>query len=249
MIIVPRNRYILLLVTVLAGTISLGVIGYLYLISIEKTTAETFLYIDVLITLVLAILLFYILSKSKNVTKEMDRLIHLSSIGGFTQGTSLKKFGKLGTQISELYYHLSLMNKKRAIKIHSQKLLLEFITANFSLPLLVTDPTGGILYASKTFTDKREVNKPSLLDTNISTILPGIDLQVLISKLETLHTFIEYEKPKDPVKIYPIPNGNNEIAYLVFIFGKQVLFFSEKKIDKERIIHTFLKKLISRHTE
>ncbi len=248
MIIVPRSRYILLIITVLAGTVSLGIIGYVYLIPTQKATAETFLYIDVLITLVLAVLLIYILLKSKNVTKEMDRLIHLSSIGGFTQGTSLKKFGKLGTQISELYYHLSLMNKKRALKINSQKLLLEFITANFSLPLLVTDPTGGILYTSKIFTDKGDVSRSSLLDTNISTILPGIDLQVLMSKLETLHTYIEYEKAKDPVKIYPISNNNNEIAYLVFIFGKQVLFFSEKKVEKDRIIHTFLKKLISRHT-
>ncbi len=248
MILVSGKKYILLSFAALAGALSLGIIGYLYMVPFEKITAERFLFICLLITLTLGTILGFILFRSKNITKEMDRLIHLSSIGGFTQGTSLKKFGDLGLQISELYYHLSLMNKKRALKISSQKILLDFITANFHLPLLVTDPPGGILYVSKTFTDMRAIKKSTLINSSISTLLPGIDIQVLLSKLTIAHTFFEYEDTRDPVKIYPISNSNNEIAYLVFIFGKQVLFFSEKKIEKERSIHSFLKKLVSRHT-
>ncbi len=246
MIIVSRNKYIFLSVVVLAGIIYLGITGYIQIKAIGKIPAETFLFTSLVILLLLGIILSSILMKSKNITKEMKRLIHLSSIGGFTQGTSLKKFGSLGSQISELYYHLSLMNKKRAAKINSQKQLLEFIVSNFHLPLLVSDPTGGILYTSNVFTDKNEVKRTDLIDAPVTTILPELDIQVLLSKLETLHTFIEYDKGKSPVTIYPIHNNNNEIAYLVFIFGKQVLFFSEKKTDRERTIHTFLRNLISK---
>ncbi len=246
MIIIPRSKYIILSLAAITGVLFLGILGYLYINPDNKILSETFLFISLLIALFLIIMLFQTMFKSRNVKKEMDKLIHLSSIGGFTPGTSLKSFGELGEQISRLYYHLSLMNKKRALKIGSQKILLEFITNNFQSPVFVTDPTGKILYASKALLDKKEINRTDLIESDIKTILPELDIQSLTGEFETTHTFTEYDKTRENIRIYPITNHHNDIAYLVFIFGKQMLYFSEKKLEKDRILHSFLKKLVSR---
>lgn len=84
MIIIPRSKYIILSLAAITGVLFLGILGYLYINPDNKILSETFLFISLLIALFLIIMLFQTMFKSRNVKKEMDKLIHLSSIGGFT---------------------------------------------------------------------------------------------------------------------------------------------------------------------
>lgn len=246
MIIVPKVRYILLTLSASTGIIVPGIWGYRYLSVYSKEKSESLLFLSIILSVIFLVFMFHILVKSKNITREMEELIHLSSIGGFSPRASLKSFGKLGDQISRLYYHLSLMNKKRSLKIGSQKFLLDFIVNNFSSSLLVTDAAGTILYASSIFAEKKSLHKTGVIEKNITVFFPEMDIQILLKGLEATHTVTEYEGGKEAVKIYPVKNEENEISYLVFLFGRQTLSFSEKGNDREGKMHNFLKRFSSK---
>jgi len=245
MILIPRVKYIIVNTIIILGVPAFGFIGYIYIAPFNKSSGETFLFGSVIFAITLCVVFYLSLKKSKNVSNEIDKLIHLSSIGGFTPGSSLKRLGKLGDQINHLYYYLNQMNIKRSLKISAQTTLIDFITTNTILPLIITDPLGKILYVSKAFIDKKNMLKSECIANTITSILPDLDMQTLIGKLSATHTYTEYHEIKETIEIYPITNKYSEIAYLVYIFGKHMIHFLEKKPEKEQLIHSLLKKITS----
>lgn len=245
MILIHRVKYIIVNTLVILGIPAFGFIGYIYIAPFKKDSGETFLFGSVIFAIILCIVFYLSLKKSKNVSNEIDKLIHLSSVGGLTPGSSLKRLGKLGEQINHLYYYLNQMNIKRSLKISTQTTLIDFVTTNTLLPIIITDPLGKILYVSKTFIDKKNMLKSECIENTITSILPELDMQTLIGKLNTTHTYTEYHEIKETIEIYPITNKYSEIAYLVYIFGKHMIHFSEKKPEKDQLIHSLLKKITS----
>ncbi len=246
MILIPRIKFFILNLTAMAGILFLGIMGYVYVSPSSKSEGETFFFVSLLIAGLVFIMFLKTLSRSRNISKEMDRLIHLSSIGGFTPGTSLKRLGKLGKQIDSLYYHLSTMNKKRALKITAQSTLIDFLATNSAIPLAVTDPTGEILYTSRVFLEKSSTARTEITGKNITSVFPELDMQTVTGDIESSHTFTEYSEGKETVEIYPITSKYGEISYLIFIFGKHGIQFSHKKTEKEQPLHSFLRKIVSR---
>ncbi len=246
MILIPRIKFFILNLVSAAGILLMGIMGYVYVSPSSKSRGETFFFVSLLITSLVFIMFLRALAKSRNISKEMDRLIHLSSIGGFTPGTSLKRLGKLGKQIDSLYYHLSTMNKKRALKITAQSTLIDFLATNSAIPLAVTDPTGEILYTSRVFLEKSSTSRTEITGKNISAVFPEIDMQTITGDIGTSHTFTEYSEGKETVEIYPVTSKYGEISYLIFVFGKHKIQFSAKNSEKEQPLYSFLRKVVSR---
>jgi len=245
MILISRVKYIIFNTLIILGMTVFGFIGYIYIVPFNKSSGETFLFVSLIFAITLCVEFYLSVKKSKNVSNEIDKLIHLSSVGGFTPGSSLKRLGKLGDQINHLYYSLNQMNIKRSLKISTQTTLIDFVTTNTLLPLIISDPLGKILYVSKAFIDKKNMLKSECIENTITSILPDLDIQTLIGKLNTTHTYTEYHESKETIEIYPITNKYSDIAYLIFIFGKHTIYFLEKKPEKEQLIHSLLKKITS----
>ncbi len=246
MINISRNRFLVINILSLSGVTILGITGYRYLRAFNKADAESFLFAALLIALVIIVFFSHALIKSRNISREMAKLIHLSSIGGFTPGTSLKRLGKLGEQINDLYYHLNSMSKKRSMKITSQAALLDFITTNAQIPVVTTDSTGRILYSSKTLLDRNNTAKNEIINKEIEHLLPNINIATVYNEMSVSHTVFKYTEDKEPVEIYPITGEGNEIAYLVFVFGKHMIQLTHVKDIKPKSIYSFLKRVVSR---
>lgn len=246
MVNISRNRFLFINILSLAGIGILGTAGYRYLISFNKADAETFLFSALILSLIIILLFSHALIKSRNISREMEKLIHLSSIGGFTPGTSLKRLGKLGEQINDLYFHLNSMSKKRSIKITSQSALIDFITTNAQIPVVTTDSTGKILYVSKALIDKNNTTKNDIIDKGIVHLLPNIKITAVYHEMTIAHTLLKYSGDKEPVEIYPVTGDGNEIAYLVFVFGKHMIQQTHVKETKPKSIYSFLKRVVSR---
>ncbi len=247
MINVSRTKFLFLSIFSLSGIIILGAAGYRYITAYSKKDAETFLFGAIIFSLLITILFLHSLIKSRDISREMERLIHLSSIGGFTPGTSLKRLGKLGEQINDLYFHMNSMSKKRSTKIIAQSSLIDFVTTNTQIPLVTTDPTGKILYASKSFLDKNDTAKNEVVNKSIDQFLPNISIKTLYDEMNASHTFSKYKGNKESAEIYPVTGSNNEIAYLVFVFDKHKIQASHQiKDTKHKTLYSFLKKVVSR---
>lgn len=246
MIIIPRIKFLIITLLSLSGMIFLGLTGYRYIASFDKAGGESFFYTSLVITVFITVLFLQSILRSRNISKQMDRLIHLSSMGEFSPGTSLKRLGKLGDQIDSLYYHLNSINKKRALKIRSQASLIDFITTNSQIPVITTDPAGKILYVSKQFMDKNNVSRSGISGKSIDQFLPNLDVRSLCEEMDKTHTFSEYKGVKDTVEIYPVTDIYGETAYLVFIFGKHRIQFSLAHDSKQQSVYSFLKKVVSK---
>ncbi len=247
MINISRTKFSFLSILSISGIIILGAAGYRYIAAFSKKDAETFLFGAIVFSLLITILFLHSLIKSRDISKEMERLIHLSSIGGFTPGTSLKRLGKLGDQINDLYFHMNSMSKKRSTKIIAQSALIDFVTTNAQIPMVTTDPTGKILYVSKSFLDKNGTVKNEIADKSIDHFLPNISIKTLYDEMNTSHTFSKYKGNKESAEIYPVTGSNNEIAYLVFVFDKHKIQTSHHVKDiKHKSLYSFLKKVVSK---
>ena len=247
MVNVSRNKFMFLNILSITAIVVLGSAGYRYMVSSSKKDAETFLFGAIIFSLLITILFLHSLIKSRDISKEMERLIHLSSIGGFTPGTSLKRLGKLGEQINDLYFHMNSMSKKRSTKIIAQSALIDFVTTNAHLPMATTDPTGKILYVSKYFLDKNNTVKNEVVDKSIDFFLPDISIKTLYDEMNTSHTFSEYKGKKESAEIYPVTGSNNEIAYLVFVFDKHKIQTTHQVKDiKHKSLYSILKKVVSK---
>lgn len=202
----------------------------------SKLRAEQFLFISVLVSTLLLVLYGAALRKSRNVSREIERMTRLTGSDDYRPEVSLKKLGSFGTQLAGLYTRISEMNRKLSIHIGGQSTLIGFLLGNMNQPVLVTDIVGKILYVSKGFVEKRSAIRSELLKQYVESLSPDIVTQTILSGVSGGHgpVTIHLEKEKEDVTIHPVFNRDAMVAYLVFDFSKENFFSREALLPEKK---------------
>lgn len=213
----------------------LGLKGYFYFTDVPiksrgdiKYHSENMLFIAILFSLILMTSLILLRVKSRNILKELDKVIELSRFGTFYFEEYLDKMGQLGDRIKHLHYDLNMLNEKKSLKISSLSKLNDFLVENIDLALSITDPQGKIINVSKKLITKYKIEKKDIHDQFMNNIILNLNTENIASQLETTKNFLVNKKMKLKIKdisfdsdvvFYPIFNAKNQLAHIVFILG------------------------------
>ncbi len=236
MIIISKRDILLLGLLTVATILVLGIIGYRFFLSPEsasrlgvKLTAERFLFIAVVVASFITLLFGATLVRSRNVSKEIEKMIEMTGSDDYKPDISLRKLGALGRQISRLYTRINELNRKLALRLGSQAALVSFLVGNMTQPVLVSNVLGQIQYISKGYVERKKINRSELLGTFVENLSSDIVTQSILSKVSTGHSAIDLalEKEKEQLTIHPIFNRNGDVSYLVFDFSHEHFFSRE----------------------
>jgi transcriptional regulator with PAS, ATPase and Fis domain len=240
----------------------LGINGYLTVkgVSVQddlsfKYIAENFLFISFILIIVLVIVFLFILFKSRNVIKELDKIVELSQQGDYSPSRHLEKLGTLGEKISDLNAQISTLNDMKSVKISSISNLNDFLLNKIDAKLLITDISGQIVKVSKSFLDSFDIEKKNIIDKNIEELIENLDIRSLNSELKSRKSFIlkggirlkNLENGKYFI-FYPISNMKNQLSNIVCVVEDEKtikkLLEEEKKsnLEGEDIIQPFIDK-------
>lgn len=241
MFLISKKGFLSLLIIALAGFSLLGIWGYWNLLSTigaEKEsavfTAQRFLYIYILIIVLFLLLAFRLLYRSKSVIRELDKLIHFTRETTLSSGYGLKKLGVVGDRINKLYKELNLLNEKKSLKISALSDLVDLLTAQMEIPLLITDVAGRIIHVSRSYLEKNKLTRSEILGFLMEERVPEIVIPEIIFNLEKKHSFVEQEIQKGSILCYPIYDRQNNLSFILFSFEKKAFSFSWESRNKPR---------------
>lgn len=238
MILISRRNLVVIFLVTLATVLGLGFLGYHFFLHPElfsrlgtKLSAERFLFISIVVASFLALLYGFALVKSRNVRRELDKMISLSGSDDYNPDISLRKLGGFGRQLSRLYSRLGELNNKRALKIASQSQLIAFLVNSMRHPILVCNILGKVLYVSRGYLENREVSRPDLVDDSVDNLFSGLQSRTVLSRLNESHAPVDItlEKEKLAITVYPVFNKTGTVSYLVYDFG-QAGFFNRESL-------------------
>ncbi len=220
MILIGRRALLVLALVVVLATTALGIYGY----EVVGTGAggtfggQEFLYVALLIA-VLEILVFVrVFIRSRNIERELDKLIEITRFRGLSSAQNLNRLGPIGAQISRLYDQLNALSEKKSLKIGSMSELIEFLMNNVSVPAIAATVDGKVAYASRLLSERTKRGKNELIGERVEELAPGLQFSEIVAELDRVHSSIERKAERTAMTFYPIRNRENHVAYVVCVF-------------------------------
>ena len=261
MILINRMLLIILAVIVISASLAAGLFGYSQIIDSEgvvvdeiRFQAERFLFLSIVITVILAAGFTALLLRVRHVDRKLDRLIEMSRYSDIYPNKHFVGLGPLGERLKLIYSHINRLNIQKTIKISAMASLNEFLMNNITLPLLITDVTGTILYSSAGFADKSNHLKGELKRSRIDSVFTDINLPTLMLEMSRQHVPVERESNRSHITCYPVHNVSGELNYIAFVPDKKAAFVDTHKsgidvIRRGSTIAARMGKLLSRRND
>lgn len=228
MVLLSRRRLLLFLAVVCFIILGLGIFGYQVIRTSSgpepgkaQQEAETLLYLSFTGTALALLIGITTYRKSRNLEKEMDKLINLNRFNDFSPSQRMQKMGPFGEKVAQLYHRMNMLSEKKSLKISALGNLNSFLAGNIAKSLLVLDSTGRITYTSRTFLEKNEKLRSDIIGSDITAHFPDLNFYQILSELKKSHTGVEIKREKQLLQWLPIHNRNNEIDYIVMVQGSQ----------------------------
>ncbi len=242
MILVKRRLIIVVSLLCLAAVLFFGVHGYLQLKDSAdfsknelKIHAESYLFISIVSAVGVLLAFAVLLLRSRNISRELDKLIDMVRYGNFALEGGLKRIGPLGDKIRQINQQLSDLNEMRSLRISSLVGINTFLINNIRLALLITDITGKVSRISPRCVDRLKIESAEAVGRHITEILPEVAFQEVVSGIEKKHTPVILSELKDSPSFYPVFNRNNELANLICVLGKEdVITGITKQVEEQR---------------
>ncbi len=235
MILIGRRALVVLGVIVLLATGFLGVYGYRAVVGDgaaagRSFSAQQFLYVSLLVLVLEAILFVRVMLRSRNIGRELDKLIEITRFRGLSKAQNLDRLGPIGKQIGLLYEQLNSLSERKTLKISSLSELTEFLMNNISAPALATTVDGTVVYVSRTLTDRLKRSRNEVIDSRLEELAPGIVVAEVVAELDRSHSSIQRKSERGALSLYPIRNVANQLAYIVCVFqGNSALVEQAKR--------------------
>jgi PAS domain-containing protein len=241
MIIVKRWALFLLMAVSIALVAAIGIRGYTivgsasgYTWQQSKLQAETFVYLAIVSSIVFVLVYGAVLLRSRNLYRELDRLIELTRFGSISIDDTLKKTGKLGEKIRLIYHQLNELNEKRSLKISALSRINDFLLNNIDLSCLLLDANGKITEASRRYLENRDVPRAEVVGKSLETVMEEVSFAEISQKLERERGMVELDT-KEPVGFLPIFNRIGELSQAICVLGKQKLYVGAVSDKVERV--------------
>jgi signal transduction histidine kinase len=239
---IRRILFIFLLLLSCAGVLFFGVRDYLLIarsvsLSLEelKIRGETVLYLSIVFAVAILLAFSLVLLRSRNIFRELDKISDMTRYGNFSIEGSLGRIGPLGEKILQLNQRLTELNAMKSLRISSLASINAFLLNNSRLALLVTDITGKITNASARCLEKLKKETGEVVGRYVTEVLPELDYQSAIGKIEKQHGELELSDLKESPTLYPVFNSKNELSNIICILGKEEIVTKISKHAEERL--------------
>lgn len=221
MLIIRKSLIIILAAASAVSTILITAAAYLRILNagtISKAdlefSAEEYLFGGILLSLLISMAFVFLIIKSRNISRELDRLIKREKLNPASTKTGLLKLGKIGIKLNILYRQIDEVSEMRGLKISALSNVAEFLTLNLDKPIIIIDVTGKIIQVSRGYLNKSGMNRSELLEQNIDSIITGIDIKTVLSRLEKKRLSTSFIIADSEYSWTPIYNRNNKISYI-----------------------------------
>ena len=201
--------------------LGLGIYGYLVIKSIgaagdlnAKYLAERQIYVAIICTLFLLAMSAFVISRSRTLFKEIDKIADLTRHGHGQTGEFLKRLGGLGERFGVLVEELGRLNEMRTLKISSLVNMNGFLIDNMDMKILTIDLKGRITQCSKKALLKLKMEKGTLQQKDIGEIVAGVNYAEIISELAKTRRAVTR---KGDLIFYPVFNSKNELSDVICI--------------------------------
>jgi len=191
MFLISKYRIYFLFIFVVIVFILAGIYSYLTFIRIDiedglslKYFAENFLYYTIILIIITVIIFVTIVLKSKNIYKELDKVVELSRQGKYYSGAQLKKLGKLGRKIIDINSQLNSLNEMKSLKISSLSNTVNFMLDKSNLSVLVLDAQGLISKVSRKLLEDLQIEEKDILNKFAEDILDNFNYSNVINELK-----------------------------------------------------------------
>ncbi|HCK99700.1 MAG TPA: hypothetical protein DHW42_06315 [Candidatus Marinimicrobia bacterium] len=272
MYLISKSRIYSIFILTVVIVVAFGVYSYLAITRIDfqdslslKYFAENFLFY-IIILLVAATLIFVnTLIKSKNILRELDKVIELSRYGKYSSGDQLKKLGKLGVKIIDINAQLNSLNKMKSLKISSLSNAINLLIEKSEQHVILLDARGRVNKVSQKLLNDFGVEEKDILNKYAENILDNFNYSNVITELKKskyllfkspliLETIVESVEVN--VVVYPVLNHHSDISSCLCYFEDDNTFKKmaeiksgirieqeKTKIPKEAHDSSFLKKI------
>lgn len=181
-----------------------------------KFQAEQLLFIMLLISLIVIILQLLLIFRSRNIEKEIDKLIRHSRLNPASTEQGFLKLGRFGMKLSTLYSQLNSISEKRGLKISALSSLADFLSQHTDSRIIVTDITGRILYAGAGIIQQLNTSKTEIIGAEIGTVFEGLNVKELFSEIEKNKRSANAESSGISLRIHPVYDLKNTVEYIAF---------------------------------
>jgi PAS domain-containing protein len=240
-ILVQRKLFAMLALLCGGAVVFFGVRDYLLIAASATLTrgelklrAETVLFLSIVVTILVLVCFGLILLRSRNISRELDKIADIARYGSFSYEESLRRIGPLGEKIRLLNRELTELNEMKTLRISSLTAINTFLLNNIRLAVLVTDITGRVSAVSPRCQEKLKSEDSEIVGRHISEVLPELDFQGTVSRLEKQRMSTEAGETKDSPTFYPIFNRNNELANIICVLGREEVVTEVSRHVEER---------------
>lgn len=241
MIQIRRILFVFLLLLSCAGVLFFGIRDYLLItrgVSMSqgelKIRGETVLYLSIVFSVAFLLLFSFVLLRSRNISRELDKISDMTRYGNFSIEGSLGRLGPLGEKILQLNQRLTELNEMKSLRISSLASINSFLLNNSRLALLVSDITGKITNVSARFLERLKKEPGEVVGRHITEVLPDLDYQSVIGRMEKQHGELELGELKETPTLYPVFNSKNELSNIICVLGKEEIVTKISKYAEER---------------
>lgn len=249
MILLKRSKFYFFFITVSAIILTLAVYSYWVFTHFNlmndpnlKYYSETFILLVILFLLILFYLFIHLLTRNKDIYKELDKVIDLSRQGNLLSESQLKKIDLLGEKIMEINGILNSLNEKKTLKITAQSNLINFLISHVNKNMLVTDIQGRIERVTPTLLHKFNVEEKDITGEFINVFVQNLNFSVITNDLKSsknisFEASVKFNKDDEFIicylVFYPIYNVRNELTNCVCFIMDETEFLSSLKETNE----------------
>ena len=240
MFLISKYRIYFLFIFVIIVFIAFGIYSYLAFTRIDiedalslKYFAENFLYYTIILIIMTIIIFLTTILKSKNIYRELDKVVDLSRQGKYCSGDQLKKLGKLGGKIIDINSQLNSLNEMKSLKISSLSNTVNFMLDKSNLSVFMLDAQGLIIKVSRKLLGDLQIEEKDILNKFAENILDNFNYSNVINDLKK-SKYVVLKSPlitestdvKNDVNvvIFPIFNYRNDISNCACVLVSEETF-------------------------
>lgn len=251
MILISKRMLLILAAVAVIVTLFLAAFGYRSMAGPGSNssllfTAQTFLYLGILLSIVEIFLFIRAAVRSRDIERELEKLIETTRYLGPSNARKLRHLGPIGGQIERLYGEINDLSERRALKIGALSELAEFLMNNLQLAAVAATIDGTIVYASRSFLERTKRTRSETIDTDLGALVPDVSLEEVLIDLDRTRAAVERKSGRAPLEFHPIRNIENSVAYVVCVFqGHASIVETKEPPERERAPSAGLRRLMS----
>jgi PAS domain-containing protein len=241
MIQIRRYLLVLLLAVTCGFLLLVGARGYLLLRGGAgaageelRLEGENLLFLAIVLAVALAVFVTSLVLRSRNITRELDKIVDVARYGGSAFDESLRRLGPVGERIRSLNERLADLSEKKSLRISSMAAINGFLLNNIRLSVLITDITGKITAVSPRAAEKLGEERSAIVGRYIKEVVPDVDFQAVASRLEKEHVEVGGSRDRETVTYYPVLNRSNELSNVICVIGKEEVVAAAAAQTEER---------------